>query len=141
MDLGYRGHVNERLWVGGGSELADGAAGCLNASEAGVTRLRTALEGLGPFALGGGCVSLTPSVEVGFRQDGGDAETGAGIDVGSGLAFADTTTGLSLDVRVRTLVVSQAEGLPSGGCRCRSSGTRRATGCQHKNRTSAWKIG
>ena len=48
-------------------------------------------------------------LEVGLRRDGGDAETGAGMDVGGGLAFTDTVTGLSLDVWVRTLVVHQAE--------------------------------
>jgi hypothetical protein len=34
-----------------------------------------------------GRLSLTPSVEVGLRQDGGDAETGAGMDIGGGLVF------------------------------------------------------
>ena len=71
--------------------------------------MRTALEGSRGFSLGGG-VALTPSVEVGLRQDGGDAETGAGMDVGGVLAFMDAVTGLSLDVRVRTLVVHQADG-------------------------------
>ncbi len=42
---------------------------------------------------------------MGLRRDGGDAETGAGMDVGGGLAFTDAVTGLSLDVQVRTLVV------------------------------------
>ena len=51
----------------------------------------------------------------GGRRDGGDAETGAGMDVGGGLAFSDTVTGLSLDVRVRTLVVHQAEGFSERG--------------------------
>ena len=105
----------DALWVGAGSDLLDGAAGRLNASEAGVTRVRTALEGSRGFTLGGGRLSLTPSVEVGLRRDGGDAETGAGMDVGGGLAFTDTVTGLSLDVRVRTLVVHQAEGFTERG--------------------------
>ncbi len=105
----------DTLWVGTGSELLDGPAGRLNASEAGVTRVRTALEGSRGFTLGGGRLSLTPSVEVGLRRDGGDAETGAGMDVGSGLAFTDTVTGLSLDVRVRTLVVHQADGFSDRG--------------------------
>ena len=100
----------DAMWVGAASDLLDGPRGRLNASEAGVTRVRTALEGSRGFTLGGGRVSLTPSVEVGLRRDGGDAETGAGMDVGGGLAFTDTVTGLSLDVRVRTLVVHQAEG-------------------------------
>ncbi|MCY4638627.1 MAG: hypothetical protein OXG04_29690, partial [Acidobacteria bacterium] len=67
----------DALWAGVASELVDGAAGRLNASEAGVTRVRTALEGSRGFTLGGGRLSLTPSVEVGLRRDGGDAETGA----------------------------------------------------------------
>ena len=79
-----------------------------------MTRVRTALEGSRGFTVGGR-LSLTPSVEVGLRRDGGDAETGAGMDVGGGLAFSDTVTGLSLDVRVRTLVVHQAEGFTDRG--------------------------
>ena len=104
----------DALWVGVGSELLDGAAGRLNASEAGVTRVRTALEGSRGYTMGGR-LSLTPSVEVGLRRDGGDAETGAGMDVGGGLAFTDRVTGLSLDVRVRTLIVHQAEGFSDRG--------------------------
>ena len=38
------------------------------------------------FILGGGRLSLTPSVEVSLRRDGGEAETSAGMDVGGGLA-------------------------------------------------------
>ena len=37
------------------------------------------------------------------------------MDVGGGLAFTDAVTGLSLDVRVRTLVVHQAEGFTERG--------------------------
>ena len=104
----------DALWVGVASDLLDGPAGRLNASEAGVTRVRTALEGSRGFTLSGR-LSLTPSVEVGLRRDGGDAETGAGMDVGGGFAFTDTVTGLSLDVRVRTLVVHQADGFTERG--------------------------
>ena len=39
-----------------------------------------------------------------------NAATGTGMDIGGGLVFTDTVTGLSLDVRMRTLVVHQAEG-------------------------------
>ena len=38
-------------------------------------------------------MSLTPSVEVGLRQDGGDAETGTGVDVGGGLSFTERVDG------------------------------------------------
>ena len=104
----------DALWVGAATELVDGAAGRLNASQARVTRVRTALEGSRGFTVGGR-VSLTPSVEVGLRQDGGDAETGTGMDVGGGLVFTDSVTGLSLDVRMRTLVVHQADGFTERG--------------------------
>ena len=50
-------------------------------------------------------LSLTPSVETGLRHDGGNAETGAGMDVGAGLVVSESSTGLSLDLRVRTLRV------------------------------------
>ncbi len=105
----------DALYVTAASDLVDGAMGRLNASEAGVTRVRTALEGSRGYTLGGGRLSLRPSVEVGLRRDGGDAETGAGMDLGGGLAFTDAVTGLSLDVRVRTLVVHQAEGFTERG--------------------------
>ena len=104
----------DALHAGVSSDLLEGPAGRLNASNASVTRVRTALEGSRGFTLGGR-LSLTPSVEVGLRRDGGDAETGAGMDVGSGLALSDTVTGLSLDVRVRTLVVHQADGFTERG--------------------------
>ncbi len=104
----------DALWVGASSELLDGAAGRLNASEAGATRVRTALEGSRGFTLAGR-LSLTPSVEVGLRRDGGDAETGAGLDVGGGFAFADAVLGLSLDVRARMLLAHEAEGFTERG--------------------------
>ncbi len=105
----------DALWVGAASDLVEGPAGRLNASEAAVTRVRTALEGSRGFTLGGRRLSLRPSVEVGVRRDGGDTETGASMDVGGGLAFSDTVTGLSLDVRMRTLVVHQAEAFSERG--------------------------
>jgi hypothetical protein len=55
-------------------------------------------------------MSGTLTVQLGRRQDGGDAESGGGIDVGGGLVFTDRVTGLSLEVRVRTLLVHHAEG-------------------------------
>ena len=104
----------DALWVGTSVGGVDGAAGRLSASDAAVTRIRTGIEGSRGFTLGGR-LSLRPSVEVGVRQDGGDAETGTGMDVGVGLAFVDSLTGLSLDVQMRTLVAHQAEGFTDRG--------------------------
>ena len=104
----------DALWVGTSLAGVDGPAGRLAATEAAVTRFRTGLEGSREFVLGGR-VSLRPSAEVGLRHDGGDAETGAGMDVGGGLVLADSVTGLSVDLRVRTLVAHQAEGFRERG--------------------------
>ena len=66
----------------------------LAASQADVTRLRLGLEGTwrGLATQGGG--SFVPSLEVGVRHDGGDAETGFGVDIGAGLAWRDSSLGI-----------------------------------------------
>ena len=104
----------DALWVGTGIDGVDGPAGRLKATDAAVTRFRTGLEGSRAYTLAGR-LSLTPSVEVGLRHDGGDAETGAGMDVGAGLIVSDTGTGLAVDVRVRTLLVHQDEDFSERG--------------------------
>ena len=78
----------DALWVGTHTKAVDGPGGRLAATDAAVNRLRTALEGSHTLTIGTR-MALTPSVEVGIRQDGGDAETGTGMDVGAGLVFAD----------------------------------------------------
>ena len=104
----------DALWVGTAIDGVDGPAGRLKATDAAVTRFRTGLEGSRAYTLGGR-LSLTPSVEVGLRHDGGDAETGAGMDVGAGLIVSDAGTGLAVDVRVRTLLVHQDENFSERG--------------------------
>ena len=44
-----------------------------------------------------------------MRHDAGDAEQGSGMDVGGGLVVSDAATGLAVDVRVRMLLVHEAE--------------------------------
>lgn len=104
----------DALWVGTGSEALEGPAGRLAATDAVVTRVRTALEAPRDYVFGCG-IALRPSLEVGLRQDGGDAEQGAGADVAGSLIASDPLTGLSVDVRVRTLLVHQAEGFRDRG--------------------------
>ena len=104
----------DALWVGTGSEAVDGPAGRLAGTEATVTRVRTALEASRGYVFGHG-IALRPSLEVGLRRDGGDAETGAGADVAASLIASDPLTGLSVDVRVRTLLVHQDEGFRERG--------------------------
>ena len=104
----------DALWVGTSIDGVDGPAGRLKATDAAVTRFRTGLEGSRAYTLAGR-LSLKPSVEVGLRHDGGDAETGAGMDVGGGLVVSDASTGLAVDVRVRTLLVHQDQDFSERG--------------------------
>ncbi len=86
----------------------------LAASESDVTRLRLGLEGSWGVALAGGA-SLTPRLELGVRHDGGDAETGSGVELGGGLSWVDPGLGLSLDLSGRTLVAHDDSALEDRG--------------------------
>ena len=79
-----------------------------------MTRLRLGLDGSWRFALAGDA-ALTPSLDLGVRHDGGDAETGFGIDIGGGLAFADPKRGLTFDMTARTLVAHEESGFRERG--------------------------
>ena len=91
------------------SDAVSGGIGNLAEAEAEVTRLRLGLEGSQPFTLTDGA-TLTPSVEIGVRHDGGDAETGFGVDIGGGLAWSDTIRGITADFRGRGLLTHEADG-------------------------------
>ena len=104
----------DALWVGTAVDGVDGPAGRLKATDAAVARFRTGLEGSRAYNLASR-LSLKPSVEVGLRHDGGDAETGAGMDVGAGMVLSDAATGLAVDVRVRTLLVHEDENFSERG--------------------------
>ena len=65
-------------------------------------RLRLALEGSHEQALASGG-SLTPSLELGLRHDGGDGITGTGIEIGGGLRYRDPAAGLTVEGHGRVL--------------------------------------
>ena len=92
----------------------DARGGKLEAAEADVWLVRAGMESSRRFALGGGA-SLTPSLEVGLRLDGGDAETGFGTDLGGGLALGAPERGLTLDLKARGLVAHEASGFREWG--------------------------
>ncbi|MCY3595810.1 MAG: hypothetical protein OXH01_11340 [Bacteroidetes bacterium] len=75
----------------------------LKASDGTVSRLRLGLEAARPFPLSNGA-SLLPSLEVGIRQDSGDAETGFGLELGAGLAWRDPARGIGAELRGRSLL-------------------------------------
>ena len=95
------------------SDAVSGRGG-MAAAEAGVTRLRLGLEGSQRFRVGDGA-TLTPSVEIGVRHDGGDAETGFGVDIGGGLAWSDSRRGITAAFRGRGLLTHEADGFRERG--------------------------
>ena len=91
------------------------AGGNLAAVEADVTRLRVGLEGSWRGIGADTGAALVPTLEVGVRHDGGDAETGLGLDLGGGLAWSHPASGLTADVRARGLLTHESEGLRDRG--------------------------
>ena len=66
------------------------------------SRLRLTLEASHARPLAGGG-QLTPMLEVGARHDGGDGETGFGVELGGGLRYEDPALGLTVESRARVL--------------------------------------
>ncbi len=99
--------TSDALAVRTTSDEVRGSRGSLAASEADVTRLRVGLEGTwrGLGTEGGG--AFVPSVEIGMRHDGGDAETGLGVDIGAGLAWTDPDLGLEAELSARGLLTHE----------------------------------
>ena len=78
-------------------------AGTLQGGKFRVSRQRLMLEGTHVQALASGA-TLSPSIEVGVRNDGGDGETGTSVEAGGGVRYADPATGLTVEARARTLL-------------------------------------
>ena len=81
-------------------------------TEGEVTRLRLIVEGERRFELGASA-TLTPSGEVGVRLDGGDAETGAGVELG--VAARLESGSFAMEGRVRGLVAHEDTGYEEWG--------------------------
>ena len=95
----------------------DARGGKLAAAAVDVWLVRGGVEGSRRFAPGGDATGmvLTPSFELGARLDGGDAETGLGVDLGGGLAFVAPKHGLALDLKARGLIAHEASGFREWG--------------------------
>ena len=72
------------------------------------------LDGSRTFALAGGR-TLSPSVELGLRHDGGDAETGTGFELGAGVGYADPSRGLDAALRLHGLAAHADDGYNEWG--------------------------
>ena len=87
---------------------SEAVPGLLAADEA-VSRVRLGLEGFYARLLRNGS-TLTPKLELGVRHDGGDAETGWGVDLSGGLLWSAPTRGVHLELQARSLIGHQADG-------------------------------
>ena len=99
---------SDAMWVGTKSEDTDELA----PTEGDVTRLRLILQGERKFEAGNGA-TFTPSAEIGLRHDGGDTETGTGVEIGGGLRY--TAGPLTVEGQVRSLVAHEDSGYEEWG--------------------------
>ena len=83
-------------------------------TQADSSRLRLMLEGSTDWTLTTHS-RLTPSLELGVRWDGGDAETGLGMELGGGISYTNTRLRLSVDTRGRYLLVHEDSGYEEWG--------------------------
>ena len=98
----------DALWVRSESDAAVGLAGAVGRA----SRLRLILEGARPFTVSAGA-TLTPTLQIGLRRDGGDAETGTGVEVGAGMRY--TAGVLTIEGQVRALLAHEASAYEEWG--------------------------
>ena len=92
--------VSDALVTNTVSEATENLMGAAGQSR----RLRLMLKGSGSMPLGTGGM-LKPTLEAGLRYDAGDAETGAGLEIGGGLGYA--TGRLEVEVNARALLAHE----------------------------------
>ena len=99
---------SDAMWVGTESERTNDMV----ATEGDVTRLRLIVEGERSFEAASGA-TFTPSAQLGVRHDGGDAETGTGVEVGAGLRYS--VGAVTIEAQARTLLAHEASGYEEWG--------------------------
>ena len=105
----------DAFWVRTESDAVRASAfGGLMGARGDSSRVRAVLDGSRTFALTGGA-TLAPKLELGVRHDGGDAETGTGLEFGAGLGYADPSRGLDMALRVHGLAVHAEDGYGEWG--------------------------
>ena len=107
LDLGIIGDAGIANLTAAESESAS-----LSDLEAGVHRVRVGLEGSGTIEMDSG-MHLSPFAQVAGRYDGGDGQTGGGIEVAGGLKIAHGRAGV--EARGRLLASHSGEGVKERG--------------------------
>ena len=95
------------------ARLDVGRGGAAFGSGIDLGRLRLSLQASREYAFPAGG-SLTPWGELGVRHDGGDGDTGAGVEVGGGLRYQNSATGWTAEGHGRWLA-THAGGLEREG--------------------------
>ena len=91
----------DALWMEMESEAVEEPDGRgLKRARAKSTRLRLLLEGSQSYELDSGA-RLTPTLETGLRSDGGDAESGSGVEVRAGIRY--TAPGMTVEASAHSL--------------------------------------
>ena len=101
---------SDALWVRTTSAETAG----LRSAEADATRIRLLLSGRHQRTLANDAL-LVPGFELGLRYDGGDAETGFGVELGGGLRYEDALRGLRIETKARALLAHEDGGYQEWG--------------------------
>ena len=108
LELGVRSDALIARTIAGQTEM-------LPRDVAQVTRLRLGLKGTVRGLQLKRDVRIEPALEMALRHDGGDADTGFGVDMSAGLVVSTLTRGLSMEVQARGVLTHQAQGLREQG--------------------------
>ncbi len=83
--------------------------------QAQVSRLRLGLQGTLRGIRLGTESTIVPSAELALRHDGGDAETGFGVDMQVGFRLSELESGLDIEVHAHAVLTHQDRGLQDQG--------------------------
>ena len=87
----------------------------LAAERGDVYRIRAGLEGRGHEERFDNGARLRPSLEVAIRYDGGEVETGAGLEMGGAISYVDPRFGLTAEASGRVLLLHADSGYEEWG--------------------------
>ena len=93
--------------------MTSAGTGDVPAARGHAERVRVLLEG--QTSWGDAASRVVPRLEVGGRWDRGSAERGVGVEVGGGVAYTQTTWGLSVEAQGRYLVAHEEEAFEDWG--------------------------
>ena len=93
---------------------AEGQAALVPAVKSEVWQMRLLLEGSAGEDFGG-VEGLRGNVELAARVDGGDAESGMGMEVGGGVVYGRADLGIEVEASGRMLLTHEEEGLEDAG--------------------------